>query len=360
MALKTEFSLFAEIRKSFASVKATSDVQIVCGSGSYSAHQIVLASLSPFLTSMFRGVRDENVSLNLPDIYNDKITKFLKILYGIEVDTSFDQKLIELFNLVGINVDRFILPIQSTSANQAYELKPATYSGPLLSLDLDDDILRCEDPEVILPHTLDKSKDEEEEVVLSIHTIDDEEMLGELSQHQGRQCEVCRRSCDSDNVYNYHKLIHSTQYKLAQSQGVCIVCNNKFKKQYVQHHVREIHFLNLRGKYFCKQCGRNFTRKEKYEGHMSREHGAPMRYICNICGKLFSINSDLYKHRTLVHFSEPKLPCPSCGKLFKSQERLRRHQITHLDRKLKCDLCQKTFSRNDKLKFHMKTKHTVI
>ena len=142
---------------------------------------------------------------------------------------------------------------------------------------------------------------------------------------------------------------------------VCSICGKCFKKTYLSTHIREIHYHKEFSKYSCKECNVYFTRKEKYEGHLSKVHGAPKRYQCTICGKQFALNSDLFKHRAQVHITKPKLPCKHCGKLFKTGERLRRHELIHLAlRPWECSLCGKKYPRKDKLKSHLKAKHPTI
>ena len=142
---------------------------------------------------------------------------------------------------------------------------------------------------------------------------------------------------------------------------VCSICGKVFKKTYLSTHIREIHYHKQFSKYSCKDCNIHFTRKEKYQGHLSKAHGAPKRYQCTICGKQFALNSDLFKHRAQVHLTKPKLPCKQCGKLFKTGERLRRHELIHLAmRPWECSVCGKSYHRKDKLNSHFKTKHPDI
>jgi len=143
--------------------------------------------------------------------------------------------------------------------------------------------------------------------------------------------------------------------------AVCSICGKVFKKTYLSTHIREIHYQNQFSRYSCKDCNVNFMRKEKYEGHLSKAHGAPKRYQCTLCGKQFALNSDLFKHRAQVHLAKPKLPCKQCGKLFKTGERLRRHELIHLSmRPWECSVCGKSYHRKDKLNSHFKTKHANI
>ena len=145
------------------------------------------------------------------------------------------------------------------------------------------------------------------------------------------------------------------------STVVCSICGKCFKKTYLSTHIREIHYHKQFSKYFCEDCHIYFTRKEKYEGHLSKTHGAPKRYQCTICGKQFALNSDLFKHRAQVHITKPTLPCKHCGKLFKTGERLRRHELLHLAvRPWDCPTCGKKYPRKDKLKSHIKVKHSNL
>jgi len=143
--------------------------------------------------------------------------------------------------------------------------------------------------------------------------------------------------------------------------AVCSICGKVFKQSYLSTHIREIHYNKQFSKYECKYCDIHFMRKEKYEGHLSKAHGAPNRYQCTFCGKQFGLNSDLFKHRAQVHLTKPKLPCKQCGKLFKTGERLRRHELIHLAlRPWECSVCGKSYPRKDKLNSHLKQNTPIL
>jgi len=366
--LKAKFSVLSELRDTFSNLVSTSDIKISCGKGKFSAHKILLASVSQFLCDIFGQLTDEDAVIIIPDIDSKRFESLLKIVYGVESRDVMDTDLIKLFNLMGIDIKQYVDVLPTTADTQMYELKQSVCPrlDRLLSCELYEDLMIFEDLEKILPspshsiphiHTTTIT-----DTIATAEEPDQDDPTEPPSSEESRlfeqYCTVCKRQCDSQVLMKYHNLIHSDSFKEKQNQGICVVCNKKFKKDYIYHHLREVHFLSLSSKYTCTHCGRNFARKEKYEGHLSKEHGAPMRYICNICGKQFSINSDLYKHRSQVHFARADMPCQTCGKLFKTKERLRRHQELHKENKpWKCDVCLKTFSRKDKLKAHAKSVH---
>ena len=92
-----------------------------------------------------------------------------------------------------------------------------------------------------------------------------------------------------------------------------------------------------------------------------RNQGYSSLHVCKVCNKSFRNKSSLSEHRWM--HSEETLPwrCAHCDKLFPFQSRLKKHQITHIEKcertiNYKCSVCDKIFFRKNDLWSHEKAK----
>lgn len=78
-------------------------------------------------------------------------------------------------------------------------------------------------------------------------------------------------------------------------------------------------------------------------------------WACQYCGKTFKTAIGKQNHERL-HTHTPR-QCNKCGTVFTNNFNLRRHMMTHEDKResFKCDLCGRSFTRKDNLRFHQKT-----
>ena len=107
--------------------------------------------------------------------------------------------------------------------------------------------------------------------------------------------------------------------------------------------------------YECATCGRTFTNKREFRGHMVI-HSTVRDHKCDVCGKAFKRKSELKSHMQL--HSGIKRSCDECNFVTTSREALRYHvRRMHLqDFRYKCDVCEKSFMSNSELKDH-KNRH---
>lgn len=401
------FSLLDELTYTSASggFKFCSDLTVVVGGGrAFATHRLLLASISELLESLLVSVsgpeEEDDLVLICPDLDTPPMETFLSMLSHKEDQCLVDTSILELCSLLGVDITRFLDEVPATPA----KAEPATETSysriePLLSHQELDELLKygeisdfdCilvvsdekgnprrgshESPKAVAPHTT-RTGIAVPTSRLPHHQEEPPDPPAERTASAAEEedaggggvfpCDVCQKACATEQQLRYHRVIHAGAPvggsggggAAGGETGRCLVCGKVLSRDYLNHHLREVHFLDQVKKFCCELCGRNFMRRAKYEGHMSSCHGAPKRHVCTVCGKQFSVSSDMYKHRAQVHLAQPALPCPVCGKLFKTRERLRRHELLHTSVSAwQCEVCLRQFSRKDKLKAHMRTKH---
>ena len=81
---------------------------------------------------------------------------------------------------------------------------------------------------------------------------------------------------------------------------------------------------------------------------------------CSKCDKTFVSETTLKVHIKMVHDKIKDQQCEHCLNVFLTKSELKRHMITHSDRRIKCSKCENTFASKETLKIHMKMVHEKI
>ena len=110
-------------------------------------------------------------------------------------------------------------------------------------------------------------------------------------------------------------------------------------------------------KWLCDRCGCVYFAKENFVQHMLMHTGpSVMPYKCEFCDLSFQLPCALKSHRR-VHQKNP-LTCEKCGKVFTRKQNYLGHMLIHEGKEpFKCELCGDEFPYKSLLKYHMRA-HT--
>lgn len=207
-------------------------------------------------------------------------------------------------------------------------------------------------------------------------------------------CEVCGKTCGSQNALKSHMKYHTTSLKCSQ-------CDMVFNHPNKRRNHERLHDEN-RG-YECVVCKKILQTIESYDVHL-KKHSQERSYQCNLCQKKFNTSSNLIlhlkvhakndnyrpakswiEHYTILsrdpmhfkcnhcdryntdkvnnmishlqaHFKEYE--CDQCHHKFATAKQLRAHYTTHTgDKPEKCKYCDKVFSTKNNLRIHLKATH---
>ncbi|XP_065083177.1 zinc finger protein 37-like [Ochlerotatus camptorhynchus] len=207
-------------------------------------------------------------------------------------------------------------------------------------------------------------------------------------------CEVCGKTCGSQNALKSHMKYHTTSLK-------CSKCDMVFNHPNKRRNHERLHDEN-RG-YECVVCKKVLQTIESYDVHL-KKHSQERSYLCNLCQKKFNTSSNLIlhlkvhakndnyrpakswiEHYTILsrdpmhfkcnhcdryntdkvnnmishlqaHFKEYE--CDQCHHKFATAKQLRAHYTTHTgDKPEKCKYCDKVFSTKNNLRIHLKATH---
>ncbi|KAM3832009.1 PR domain zinc finger protein 5 [Vipera latastei] len=167
-------------------------------------------------------------------------------------------------------------------------------------------------------------------------------------------CPSCESSFASQEILAEHlQTLH--QKPSEEKEFKCRNCGKKFPvKQALQRH-SEQHKEACRGdaRFVCKadSCGKRFKSKDALKKHKENVHtgNSRKRLMCSVCNKRCSSAANLQEHRKVHEIVE----CQECDKKFISANQLKRHMITHSEKRpYTCEVCNKSFKRLDQVTAH--------
>ncbi|XP_060229734.1 PR domain zinc finger protein 5 isoform X2 [Meriones unguiculatus] len=177
---------------------------------------------------------------------------------------------------------------------------------------------------------------------------------GPLGCEEDFACPQCESSFPSEEILTEHlQSLH--QEPTGEKEFKCEGCGKTFPvKQALQRHFEQ-HQKACRGdaRFVCKadSCGKRLKSKDALKRHQENVHtGDPKRkLICSVCSRRCASVSSLQEHRKIHEIFD----CQECMKKFISANQLKRHMITHSEKRpYNCEICNKSFKRLDQVGAH--------
>eukprot|EP00112_Aurelia_sp_Birch-Aquarium-sp1_P016410 Seg3718.2 transcript_id=Seg3718.2/GoldUCD/mRNA.D3Y31 product="Zinc finger protein Xfin" protein_id=Seg3718.2/GoldUCD/D3Y31 len=184
-------------------------------------------------------------------------------------------------------------------------------------------------------------------------------------------CEICGRQCTTKANLKSHMRTHSTEMPYS-----CDICNKGFNQHgnMVRHRqghgatsVRSVNAIiaaenrvNDLPEFSCSCCERTFEREDLLLNHLAVFHGiGSSTCICEVCGKQITSRKNLKEHMKVHSKSKPFI-CEVCGKAFSQRGNLGRHRRNHMEKDAKekqekhfqCRVCDKIFTSKQLLTYH--------
>ncbi|XP_064190408.1 PR domain zinc finger protein 5 [Anguilla rostrata] len=227
-------------------------------------------------------------------------------------------------------------------------------------------------------------KDEDENSREGKHLAESELVVIKREEHP---CLLCESSFPSEEILAAHLQSLHQRPSTEDKEFKCRSCGKRFPvKQALQRHVlhcsenvepgcdsTHIHQCSLchisfssessfdqhkeackgDARFICKaeSCGKRFKSKDALKKHKGNVHTGSGRrkLMCSICSKKCSSMANLQEHRKIHEVFD----CPACDKKFISSNQLKRHMITHSEKRpYTCEVCSRSFKRLDQVTAH--------
>uniref|UniRef100_A0A1B0GKS6 C2H2-type domain-containing protein n=1 Tax=Lutzomyia longipalpis TaxID=7200 RepID=A0A1B0GKS6_LUTLO len=137
---------------------------------------------------------------------------------------------------------------------------------------------------------------------------------------------------ENDNLLDYS--IVKSEYSLQEIQENNILAAVEVKDENeIKEEPEEMREAEVMGrKYTCKDCGKGFYSKDRYEKHLT-VHSNVRKFQCSLCSNSFKLGLSLDQHLRFAHSSERPFSCTVCPGTFKYKQGLMQHMKSH-ERKL--------------------------
>jgi len=391
------------------------DTDIYCSGGEkLSAHKLMLAAASPFLSSCLdqADIIDERVCLIFPDFSLVDVKEFLDVIYlqwkgsnlpsghllnfltesSVEKDETvkFEEKVKKMPVEVKMeeNIENGNLPGLHSANNSSAEndkddtaiKKKAAHTCDKcgksfkLSRILKEHMYLHSDPRFECEvegcnrkfHLKANLKAHVDVVHLKTKNIPCE-VCGKLfynqthlrshMEHHNSDKHVCEHcssyfSC-SKSLRDHIKFKHSIPENLPK----CSVCQKTYSTpQNLKSHFSRVHMQEK--KYICSECGRSFFEKAELDFHLSSHNPKDLNVQCDVCKLMFKNSKTLYYHKKRTHDPNNKIHiCYQCGKSYSDSHHLNRHMESHGQKSYYCKTCGKGFQSDQKVKAHTRKVH---
>ncbi|XP_053559578.1 PR domain zinc finger protein 5 [Bombina bombina] len=176
------------------------------------------------------------------------------------------------------------------------------------------------------------------------------------SEEKEFKCRNCGKKFPVKQALQRHVLQCTENISSGDTSGSyqCSVCNTSFgsAQSFEQHKDA----CKVDARFICKadSCGKKFRSKDTLKKHKENVHAgnSKKKLMCSICNKKCSSSVNLQEHRKVHEIYE----CQDCDKKLISANQLRRHMITHSEKRpYTCEVCCKSFKR-----LYQVTAHKII
>jgi KRAB domain-containing zinc finger protein len=152
---------------------------------------------------------------------------------------------------------------------------------------------------------------------------------GALRKHKRTHCRVVFECdyCNKKFIYraqlNDHRRIHTKELPF-----MCEICGKCFR---TSMNLNNHQYVHKPPSYSCQVCNKKCS-SSFYLAQHKKVHSTDMKFMCEVCGKMIYTLFSLKIHLR-GHTGEKPFRCAACGKCFSAGSRLRRHGLSHADRK---------------------------
>uniref|UniRef100_A0AAY5ET36 Zinc finger protein n=1 Tax=Electrophorus electricus TaxID=8005 RepID=A0AAY5ET36_ELEEL len=180
-----------------------------------------------------------------------------------------------------------------------------------------------------------------------LHCTEGLTSVGDASQVH--QCTLCHSSFSSESSFEQHK-----EACRGDARFICKVesCGKRFKsKDALKKHKGNVHTGNARRKLICAICNKKCSSSVNLQEHRKIHE----IFDCSACEKKFISTNQLKRHM-ITHSEKRPYTCEICSRSFKRLDQVTAHKIIHSeDKPYKCKLCWKEFAHRNVYKNHKKT-----
>uniref|UniRef100_A0A1Q3F7N5 C2h2-type zn-finger protein n=1 Tax=Culex tarsalis TaxID=7177 RepID=A0A1Q3F7N5_CULTA len=210
---------------------------------------------------------------------------------------------------------------------------------------------------------------------------------GEPSKMDPNKCYICQLQFENPRELNVHLPIHSDMLPYsceacaegrAKTDPIitvlmlhrhirmhagtigCPYCPYRvFTVNTLKGHIEREHSERAMGTFNCEKCGYILNSKRLFTDHMKRHEAVEQgKYTCQICNCKFG-NGPRLKRHMLTH-EEKKYQCQYCAKYLRSNTLLLTHEREHADNggaQYACEFCKLLFVSHVERAYHLTTKH---
>ncbi|CAL8273773.1 unnamed protein product [Arctogadus glacialis] len=185
---------------------------------------------------------------------------------------------------------------------------------------------------------------------LQRHVLHCSEALASAGGHKGHQCSICHHTYSSESSFEQHK-----EACRGDARFVCKAesCGKRFKsKDALKKHKGNVHTGSARRKLTCTICNRKCSSSLNLQEHR-KVHEI---FECHACDKKFISTNQLKRHM-ITHSEKRPYTCEVCSRSFKRLDQVTAHKIIHSeDKPYRCKLCGKEFAHRNVYKNHKKVR----